>query len=307
MTGWTSPTGALLHAVPVRGGDLAVATWGPPGGTVVVAAHGITASHVFWQPVGERLAAAGVRLLAPDLRGRGLSAPLPGPSSMAQHARDLLAVLDDAAVERAVVVGHSMGGFVAAVTAVAHPDRVSATVLVDGGPPLTGPLPADTDVQAVLHGIIGPSLERLGRTFADRAAYRAFWHAHPAFAAGGLPDGLLDAYADHDLVADGAGRWRSRVVADRILEDARDTLVSASVTTAVDRITGPVRLVVAERGMLDGSEGLYTAAAVASAQARNPGLVVETVPGTNHFTIGMGAPGADAVAAEVQAAVAAAG
>lgn len=301
-------TGTTLRSVPVDGGALAVGEWGPADGPVVLAVHGITASHVFWRPVGERLAAAGVRVLAPDLRGRGVSARLQGPSSITRHGQDLVAVLDHAgvggtAVERAVVVGHSMGGFVAALMAVQHPDRVTATLLVDGGPPLGGPLPPDADVETVLHGIIGPSLDRLRQTFDSPEAYRAFWQAHPAFASASqdqLPAALLHAYADHDLVADGAGRWRSRVVAERVLEDARDTLLDPEIVHAVDRIAGPVRLLVAERGVLDGPEGLYPPASVAAAVGRNPRLVATTVPGTNHFTIGMGADGADAIAAVVQ-------
>ena len=55
---------------------------------------------------------AGVRLIAPDLRGRGRSNTLPGPFGMTRHADDMAAVLDFLGVPRAVVVGHSMGGFV---------------------------------------------------------------------------------------------------------------------------------------------------------------------------------------------------
>ena len=283
--------------VAVRGGRLYLGAWGPPDGPVVVAVHGITASHVFWSLVGERLAADGVRLLAPDLRGRGLSAELPGPSSIAQHAEDVVAVLDAVGVERALLVGHSMGGFVVAVAAARHPDRVSASVLVDGGPPLTGPLPPDTDVETVLHAIIGPSLDRLRQTFGSRDDYRAFWRSHPAFA--DVPADLVDAYADHDLVAADGGGWRSRVVEARIVEDARGTLTDPEVASAVDRITGPVSLLVAPRGMLDGPEGLYGPEAVAAACDRQPRLRASTVADTNHFTIGMSSHGADAVVAAV--------
>src|SRR5690606_38633065 len=127
--------------VPVRGGSMHVGVWDPEGdpagAPTVVAVHGITSSHVAW-PL---LAAAmpDVRVVAPDLRGRGRSRDLPGPYGMPSHADDVAAVLEHLGVERAVAVGHSMGGFVSLVLADRHPGRVSALVLVDGGLPLLPP------------------------------------------------------------------------------------------------------------------------------------------------------------------------
>lgn len=286
----------ILHA-PVPGGELAVARWAAAGGgATVVAAHGITGSQVFWTLVGERLADAGVTLLAPDLRGRGNSAQLAASSSITRHADDLAAILDHAGVERTVVVGHSMGAFVASSTAVRHPERVARLLLVDGGPPLTAPLPADVDVEAVLRQVIGPSLDRLRRTFASPEDYRAFWHAHPAMAA--APDELVDAYADYDLREEADG-WHARVRESAALADARDTLLDADVLTAFARATCPTLLLYAERGMLDGPEGLYRPAAVEDLVARHPHLEARLVPDTNHFSIGMSHHGADAVAAAI--------
>ncbi|MFZ5850408.1 MAG: alpha/beta fold hydrolase, partial [Actinomycetota bacterium] len=69
--------------VPVDGGTLRVGVWGEAG-PVVLAVHGITANHRTWDLVADRL--PDVRLVAPDLRGRGRSATLPGPFGMARHA-----------------------------------------------------------------------------------------------------------------------------------------------------------------------------------------------------------------------------
>jgi len=125
-----------LREVQVRGGALCVAQAGSPleeARVVVLALHGITSSHMAFRATARKLAAVpGLCLLAPDLRGRGRSA-LPGPYGFASHGADLLAVLDDAGVERVVVAGHSMGGYVAARLAADHPDRIGALVLVDGG------------------------------------------------------------------------------------------------------------------------------------------------------------------------------
>jgi proline iminopeptidase len=63
---------------------------------------------------------------------RGLEpSPVDGPFTVAQHVADALSVLDSLGLDDAVVLGHSWGGFLAAVLAMEHPDRVRGLVLVD--------------------------------------------------------------------------------------------------------------------------------------------------------------------------------
>lgn len=114
-----------IHDVAVDGGALRVGEWSPedPAAPTVIAVHGITASHMSWAMVAQALPE--VRLIAPDLRGRGRSAELPGPFGMARHAADLEAVIEALDVPRALLIGHSMGGFVAVVTSHLYPDRFS--------------------------------------------------------------------------------------------------------------------------------------------------------------------------------------
>src|SRR5699024_1531258 len=90
----------------------------------VVAVHGVTASHRCWLSLAEELPE--VRIVAPDLRGRGRSNQITGPFGLATHADDVAAVLGHLRVDNAVVAGHSMGGFVALVTADRYPDMVSS-------------------------------------------------------------------------------------------------------------------------------------------------------------------------------------
>ena len=75
---------------------------------------------------------AGHRLVRHDMRGFGRSPMPPGAYS---HAGDLVAVMDAAGVGDAVIVGTSQGGRVALEVAIAHPERVSALVLVGPGLP----------------------------------------------------------------------------------------------------------------------------------------------------------------------------
>src|SRR5207302_1602620 len=115
--------------VPVAGGALNVARSGPlPSAcqAVVLAVHGVTASHMAWRTVARELAArTRACLLAPDLRGRGSSAGLPSPYGLATHMSDLTAVMDHAGAERAVLVGHSMGAHIVTRLAAEHPKRAA--------------------------------------------------------------------------------------------------------------------------------------------------------------------------------------
>jgi pimeloyl-ACP methyl ester carboxylesterase len=82
-----------------------------------------------WEPVVEPLARS-FEVLTFDNRGIGESDAPPGPYSAAEMAADAIQVLDEAGVERAHVVGTSLGGMIAQELALSHPERVSKLVLV---------------------------------------------------------------------------------------------------------------------------------------------------------------------------------
>jgi pimeloyl-ACP methyl ester carboxylesterase len=285
--------------VPVEGGDLAVGVW-EGDGPVVVAAHGITASHVAWGAVADALDGR-VRLVAPDLRGRGASAELPGPWGLRTHARDLMAVAAFFEAERPVVVGHSMGAYVAGVVAAEYADRVASVVLVDGGLPL--PVPPGLSVDEILAAVIGPAIARLSMTFPTREVYREFWRNHPALGPWWSP--LVEAYVDYDLVGS-EPELRSRVNAEAVRADSEDTL-APELAGAFARAGCPVELLRAERGMLDNPDPLFPDAVVGDALAASPQLVdLGVVPDTNHYTISLAPHGASAIADAVLKAVSAA-
>lgn len=99
---------------------------------VVVLLHGFPQSGRTWAPVVPALHEAGLRTLAPDLRGYSPRARPAGRASyrMREIADDVAALLDAAGAARAHVVGHDWGGFAAWATACFHEDRVaSLTVL----------------------------------------------------------------------------------------------------------------------------------------------------------------------------------
>lgn len=289
----TMLTGKRLD-VAVDGGTLAVWRFGT-GDRVVLAPHGITANHVSWRWIAEALVDEDVTLLAPDLRGRGDSAALPGPSSMAQHADDLVAVLDHLGVDSAVWAGHSMGAFVAVRAALRHPDRVDGLLLLDGG--LALPVPAGVPVDDVLDAVVGPAMQRLTMRWDELDGYLDFWRPHPAFVDDWNP--LVEAYLGHD-VHEVDGVVASRVVAERVREDGRDTLEAPVLADGLAAIDVPVRFLWAPRGLL-GADPLYPREVVAAFEQQVPDLEVVELTDVNHYTLALSRHGAEQVAAELAA------
>jgi pimeloyl-ACP methyl ester carboxylesterase len=294
--------------VPVAGGRLEVARAGPTvarADNVVVAVHGITASHMAWRAVARQLVAdTGTCLLAPDLRGRGRSAGLPGPYGIGAHVADVLAILDHVAAPAVVLAGHSMGAYVAARLAADHANCVSKLVLVDGGLPI--PLPADADPDQLLADTLGPALERLGQTFATREEYISIWRTHPAFARAWNPD--VEAYANYDLqsIPDPAhpDAVRSVVSPDAVSIDGRELLLDELTRTAFDRVRAPVWLLRASRGLLDDDRPLIPGDLFDELAAARPDAMLKNVTDTNHYTILLGrGPGPGHTAAAVRAAI----
>jgi pimeloyl-ACP methyl ester carboxylesterase len=270
--------------VPVAGGSLHVTSWegtGPP----VLAIHGITSSGWAWPFLASVLDRP---LVAPDLRGRGRSNSLPGPYGLAAHAEDCAAVIEAVSDQRVVVVGHSMGGFVATVLAARRPDLVRALVLVDGGLPF-----AAADEEATLAGL-QPIVERL-RTSYTREEYRAWFRDHPAFARDYTPE--VEAYADHDLPDDPG---RPSVVPEVVEVDQLDLLRSQSFAEALEQQTHPRLFLHAPRGFADDPPGLYPQPTVDAYARRWPDLGTRLVPDVNHYTIVLSRRGAAAVAEAVE-------
>ncbi|MBD0283559.1 MAG: alpha/beta fold hydrolase [Thermoleophilaceae bacterium] len=290
--------------VPVRGGVLHVERAGrapAEAAVVVLAVHGITASHAQWRAVARHLIEReGLCLLAPDLRGRGRSAGLPPPEGIANHVEDLLAVLDHVGARRAVLVGHSMGAYVVASAAAAHQERAPAVVMIDGG--LRMPVPPDADVDAVLLAVLGPALERLRRTFASEDEYIAFWQAHPAFR--GRWDDDVEAYVRYDLTGP-PGVLRSVVVEDAVRADGASMLRDPSISTAAEHIAAPMTLVRAGRGLLDDDNPVIPPAFLEEFSAAHPDARVENLEDLNHYTVVIGRSGGARRVAELVAEAAA--
>jgi lipase len=283
------------HDVPVDGGALRVGEWGPddPDAPTVIAVHGITGSHLAWAVVAEALPE--VRLIAPDLRGRGRSAGLPAPYGMARHAADIEAVIEALDLPPAMLVGHSMGGFVALVTAHLYPGRFSEVLLIDGGLPLA--IPAGISRDDLLAATLGPAAARRSMTFPDRAAYLEFWKQHPAFASD-WSQAVVD-YVNYDLTGT-EPELRPSPSFDAVKADSMELYGGESVLAALAGMRHPVTLMTAPRGLLDQTPGLYSPSEIERWRAELPAVTILEVPDVNHYTIVMGAAGASAIARQVR-------
>jgi pimeloyl-ACP methyl ester carboxylesterase len=117
----------LEMKLPIDNLEISLAEHG--SGDPVLLLHGFPLSSDLWTPTMERL--SGWRLLAPDMRGHGAS-EVADDASMPRLAADQIALLDALDVsDPVVVVGLSMGGYVALEIARRWPERVRALVLVD--------------------------------------------------------------------------------------------------------------------------------------------------------------------------------
>jgi pimeloyl-ACP methyl ester carboxylesterase len=276
------------YDVPVAGGALSVARAGPApeaGGTVVLALHGMTSCHMAYRTVARELCGDGgqICVLAPDLRGRGRSAPLPEPYGMAVHIADLIAVLDHAGAERAIVVGHSMGCNIAARFAAEHPERAAAVVLLDGGLPVLSEDILDDDDDEE-EGEPRGLLDRLESTFATVEGYLAYWRRHPALDEAWDED--IDAFVRCDFVEDEYG-VRCVVSLTAVVTDIAELTFDGLTRSSVSRVRAPVRLMRAERGLFD-DDPVIPLPELETFLRDHPHVSVEMVPDVNHYTIIMG-------------------
>lgn len=131
------------------------------GGPPLLFVHGLACDRRAWEPQVADLV-RDHRCISVDLRGRGETLPVP-PYGMATAAADLAALLDDLRVDRAVVIGHSLGGIIALLLNELAPERVLGVVTGDSPiygdwKPGSNPLPARILQQGTEAGL-GPLVE----------------------------------------------------------------------------------------------------------------------------------------------------
>ena len=275
------------YLVPVAGGSLAVFRYGPESGDPVLLIHGVTSSNRAFQFFADSLIARGKSPYAIDLRGRGDSNSLTGPFGMAQHAKDMAAVIDYFGWKQPDVIGHSMGGFVLAAIVALFPDRIGKAVFADGGIPL--PLPPGMTAEQVLPLVLGPALARLAMHFDSKEAYRDYWKPLPAFNRGW--NSALDEYVDYDL-RDGKPSTNPKAVE----EDNRDLFESNFIDQALQNLKKESLFIRAPRGLQNEEGGLYPLPILETVLPKYPKLKVKTLDDVNHYDMFLSEFGSEQIA-----------
>ncbi len=268
--------------------ELAFGYW-PGRGAPVVALHGLTATYITFMGVAERLAGR-LPLFAPDLRGRGDSDKPAGPYGLAQHARDVAQAMRTLALGPSLIVGHSMGAFIATALAAAEPELVAGLILVDGG----FALPMDEAARQVFEIGLSKRLAQLQQTYPSRQGYRDFWRGQPQFP----PEDWgpwIEAFLDYELGGE-PPRLQPKASEQGVRVDLAEGLKTREITERLENIHVPVVMVRAEAGFLPNQPPLYPEPVIAEMRRYLPGLEVLTIQGTTHYTIALGNCGATALA-----------
>lgn len=164
---WWSEDGVRLHARDYPGRE---------DRSPIICIPGLTRNARDFAHVAERLAGEW-RVLCVDLRGRGESgyAKLPMSYTPLTYMQDLALLFDELALDRAVLIGTSLGGLVTMLTAISRPDRIAAALINDIGPVI------EAEGLARIRGFAGKSAVWPSWVHAARGISEIQAHAHPDY------------------------------------------------------------------------------------------------------------------------------
>jgi pimeloyl-ACP methyl ester carboxylesterase len=148
-------------------------------GPAVVLLHGYGETGDMWAPLAAEIARERT-VIAPDLRGMGLSARAEKGFDKKNQAEDIAGVMDALKIASADVIAHDIGNMVAFALAAHHPQRVTRLVLMDAPVPGVGPWDEILKNPLLWHFRFGgPDMERLvaGR---ERIYLDRFWNEFSA-------------------------------------------------------------------------------------------------------------------------------
>ncbi|TAK53034.1 MAG: alpha/beta hydrolase [Gammaproteobacteria bacterium] len=242
---------------------------GAPAGLPVLCLHGLTRNARDFEELAPRIAGLGRRIIVPTQRGRGGSDPDPQPERYhpGTYVRDMLGLLGQLGIGRAVFVGTSMGGLMTMITAAHAPQVLAAAVLNDIGPEV------DAAGIARIQGYAGKAMSAADWSAAARHCQDIHQIAFPREQ--GAEFWLQFARRTCRETADGS------VVPDYDPAIARTVAPGSSALTDLWPLfaaLAPVPTLVIRGAISD----ILSAATVAGMQRRKPDLQVVTVPDVGH-------------------------
>lgn len=255
--------------VDIDGIQTAFADSGVPAGvpieTPLLFVHGLAGNVAHWVEVAPAFA-ANRRVLAVDLPGHGETDRTPGRYSIESYVRHVTGLLDSLGIDRAHIVGHSMGGMVSLASAIRAPDRIASAVLVN--PAGMGRLPAWARVggrvvirKSVLDRILPRIWKRgiLANVFFEKNAHtQAFIHT---------VESTYDMSQAHELVKD----------ISTLMQDLRHDLLERDYATLLGSIGVPIGVIWGEK------DRLVPAPLLREAARRLPNVQVEEIPRCGHM------------------------
>ncbi|MGW0821458.1 alpha/beta fold hydrolase [Streptomyces sp. NPDC002845] len=223
----TSSTG---HVTTADGTHLAYRAHTPPhaSGSDVLLLHGLAGHLGEWNPLLPLLLADGHRVVTYDARGHGASTRRPRDMSRGAAVGDAVTLIEALALPPVTLIGQSLGGHTALLTAAAHPGLVRALVLIEAGP--GGPTPD-------LPSQISAWLDTWPTPFDSPASAREFF-GHEAWAQG------LEEREDG---------WHPRLDRDRMIEAVRE-LATHDYWDVWSRVRCPALVVRGESGTMPPTE-----------------------------------------------------
>lgn len=241
----------------------------------IVLLHGLSANaNEFGGLLSEGLAESH-RVIAPDLRGRGRTGKPATGYAMADHAADVIALLDHLGLDRVVMGGHSFGALLAIFIAANYPDRVKRVIVIDAA------IVFHPDTEELLK----PSLARLERILPSANAYIEEMKG-AAYVAGAW-DASIEGYFRAELQLNPDGTAQALTSANAVEQALRGVGVE-DWASLVARVSHPVLLLNASEGYgLPGSPPLVPPEHARTTAHLFPNCKYVAVPG-NHLTMVFG-------------------
>ncbi|HEU5034829.1 MAG TPA: alpha/beta hydrolase [Mycobacteriales bacterium] len=250
----------------------------PGSGPVVVGLAGLTSTGAAMAPLAAAVPRAHV--VAPDLRGRGGSQLLSGPPGLRAHAQDVAALLRELDLGDVVLVGHSMGAYLAPLVAQEAPERIHRLVLIDGGirprqPPFMRPALVRAMFRRQLRGMDRdwPNLDAVAR----KGDFTTMLASRPD-----LQPAVMRML--HEELGGGDPPFRPRIAVEHAVADAVDTFFGPDVEPALDELQVPADVLLAANRKRDGQRPFISDRAAQQWQRRQPLLSVQRLAG-NHVTV----------------------
>ena len=262
----------LMKKVKGDGVEINLAVWEGTGNPILCV-HGITANCRCWDVLADALAPE-YRVLAMDLRGRGGSDKPAEGYALEYHLRDISCMLDDLSIDRAVIMGHSLGAFIGLAFAAEYPDRTDRLILVDGGGDLS-----QEQMDKVFAGI-KPALDRLGKIFPSAEDYlnkmKEAPYIHPWSPA-------IETYYRYEI-EEAAGGVRTNIDPAHIVEEAAN-IRKLDCAPFYPQLKCKVLILRAPKGLFSSDDLLLPEDVINKMTNEIPDVRRFDVEGTNHYGI----------------------